>query len=86
MLTLSVRSHQAVSLEAAVDQACEMCGSAADAANMLLCDTCDNGCHLYCASPQLAAVPEGDWFCAQCVKTRGARHIRISVLKGRWGV
>lgn len=28
---------------------------------LLLCDGCDWACHTFCLTPQLDAVPEGDW-------------------------
>ena len=39
---------------------------------ILLCDGCDNECHLTCAKdrPKLTKVPEGDWYCSACVKKR----------------
>ena len=33
---------------------------------MLLCETCDAGCHLSCHSPPLSAVPEDEWYCSAC--------------------
>jgi hypothetical protein len=34
---------------------------------MLLCDGCDKGFHLFCTTPRLHAIPQGDW----CSSTRG---------------
>ena len=54
--------------------ACTVCGSTEDAPgsnDILLCDACDAGYHLRCLQPPLEAVPEGDWFCAQCAAARG---------------
>jgi hypothetical protein len=53
------------------DTACEVCESAEEAASMLLCDGCDNGYHLACLQPPLAAVPEGEWRCPDC-RSEGA--------------
>jgi hypothetical protein len=49
-----------------VDQPCQVCGFPDDGSNMLLCDGCNLGWHMYCLQPPLMAVPEGDWFCEQC--------------------
>jgi hypothetical protein len=49
------------------DSACTRCRKASGAARMLLCDSCGAGWHLECLAKPLAAVPAGDWFCAQCV-------------------
>ena len=35
---------------------------------MLLCDGCDKGYHTYCVVPAIEVVPEGDWFCPECVE------------------
>lgn len=45
---------------------CRICRRRTDAQNMLLCDGCNKGHHLYCLKPKLTKVPEGDWFCDQC--------------------
>ncbi|CAI9617005.1 unnamed protein product [Staurois parvus] len=34
---------------------------------LLLCDSCDRGCHTYCHRPLMTGIPEGDWFCPNCV-------------------
>ena len=53
---------------AIVSTACEICGSRADDSDMLLCDGCDEGYHTYCTVPPITEVPEGDWFCANCLE------------------
>ncbi|XP_063895724.1 bromodomain adjacent to zinc finger domain protein 1A [Helicoverpa armigera] len=45
---------------------CRLCRRKTDPENMLLCDGCNKGHHLYCLKPKLTKVPEGDWFCDQC--------------------
>jgi len=45
---------------------CKVCRRKADSDNMLLCDSCDNGHHLYCLKPKLKSIPSGDWFCPEC--------------------
>ncbi|DBA00500.1 TPA: hypothetical protein N0F65_002743, partial [Lagenidium giganteum] len=34
---------------------------------MLLCDSCNAGHHIFCLSKQLDSVPIGDWYCETCV-------------------
>ena len=41
---------------------CVACGLGGD---ILCCETCPNVAHTYCAG--LAKVPEGDWYCCECV-------------------
>ena len=60
--------------EAVEATACATCGSTEDepgSNDILLCDACDAGYHMRCLQPPLEAVPEGDWFCAQCAAARG---------------
>lgn len=45
---------------------CQICDNAENDEQMLLCDTCDRGYHMFCLNPPLAAIPEGDWNCPQC--------------------
>ncbi|KAG7297674.1 hypothetical protein JYU34_018390 [Plutella xylostella] len=49
-----------------LNASCKICRRKTDPDNMLLCDHCNKGHHLYCLKPKLTKVPEGDWFCAQC--------------------
>ncbi|KAK9147225.1 hypothetical protein Scep_005982 [Stephania cephalantha] len=48
------------------DVYCEECGSGDAADELLLCDKCDRGFHLFCLKPILVAVPKGSWFCQSC--------------------
>lgn len=50
---------------------CEICGGGEDDINMLLCDECDRGTHLYCLNPPLAAIPKSDWYCDKCLVATG---------------
>ncbi|XP_014205969.1 bromodomain adjacent to zinc finger domain protein 1A isoform X2 [Copidosoma floridanum] len=50
----------------ATNAQCRICRKRRDAENMLLCDGCNKGHHLYCLKPKLISVPEGDWFCQAC--------------------
>ena len=49
-----------------VPPGCWVCGREDDPEHTLLCDRCDGEFHMHCLSPQITAVPEGDWFCAVC--------------------
>ncbi|XP_059625436.1 histone-lysine N-methyltransferase ATXR6 [Cornus florida] len=48
------------------DTCCERCGSGDFADELLLCDKCDRGFHLFCIRPILVSVPKGSWFCSSC--------------------
>ncbi|RRT71968.1 hypothetical protein B296_00012145 [Ensete ventricosum] len=45
---------------------CQECGSGESDDELLLCDRCDRGFHLFCLRPILACVPKGLWFCPSC--------------------
>ncbi|TVU33613.1 hypothetical protein EJB05_25438, partial [Eragrostis curvula] len=48
------------------DVRCEACGSGEAGAELMLCDGCDCGYHIFCLRPILPRVPAGDWFCPAC--------------------
>ena len=45
---------------------CERCKRGDNAQLLVLCDKCDKGVHIYCCTPKLVKVPEGDFFCSDC--------------------
>ncbi|KAG6447292.1 hypothetical protein O3G_MSEX004836 [Manduca sexta] len=53
---------------------CQFCLSGDNEDQLLLCDGCDKGYHTYCFKPRMEKIPEGDWYCWECVnKARGQR-------------
>ena len=44
------------------DDTCYLCGAGGE---LLLCDGCDQACHLRCIG--LRAIPADDWFCRVCI-------------------
>lgn len=50
------------------DLKCEGCKQGDSEDEMLLCDGCDLGYHMFCLCPILVTVPKGDWFCPACSK------------------
>ncbi|PRP77672.1 hypothetical protein PROFUN_00533 [Planoprotostelium fungivorum] len=56
---------------------CTKCESAEDDSQMLLCDRCNRGYHLYCLDPPLSAIPEEDWFCPKCSRVTRATNTAI---------
>ncbi|CAG4958104.1 unnamed protein product [Parnassius apollo] len=53
---------------------CQFCLSGDNEDQLLLCDSCDKGYHTYCFKPRMEKIPEGDWYCWECVnKARGER-------------
>ena len=46
---------------------CMLCGQAANADDLLICDACDKGFHMECLNPPVVTLPEGRWICPICV-------------------
>ena len=46
---------------------CEKCKGGHYEDKIILCDRCDKGWHMFCLSPPLETVPEGDWVCPTCI-------------------
>ncbi|KAH7922065.1 hypothetical protein BV22DRAFT_1197718 [Leucogyrophana mollusca] len=49
------------------EQSCEICQKKNRGEEMLLCDGCDCGFHMFCLDPPLATIPKGQWFCHTCL-------------------
>lgn len=47
---------------------CSICGTSDNDDQLLFCDDCDRGYHMYCLSPALTAPPEGSWSCKLCLQ------------------
>ncbi len=57
---------------------CQLCHSGDDEDSLLLCDGCDKGYHMYCFKPSITQVPDGDWYCFECInKATGIRHCLV---------
>uniref|UniRef100_A0A3B4BUB3 Bromodomain adjacent to zinc finger domain protein 1A n=1 Tax=Pygocentrus nattereri TaxID=42514 RepID=A0A3B4BUB3_PYGNA len=65
-LHLSTLERSVVWAKSILNARCKVCRRKGDAENMLLCDGCDRGHHIYCVRPKLKAVPTEDWFCPEC--------------------
>uniref|UniRef100_A0A3Q3KDQ3 Uncharacterized protein n=1 Tax=Monopterus albus TaxID=43700 RepID=A0A3Q3KDQ3_MONAL len=68
---------------------CLVCKKGDNDECLLLCDSCDHGCHMYCLRPKIIQVPEGDWFCPTCVakaegETQRSFNTRTRVKKRRY--
>nr|XP_033792870.1 bromodomain adjacent to zinc finger domain protein 2A isoform X2 [Geotrypetes seraphini] len=67
---------------------CLVCRKGDDDEYLLLCDSCDRGCHTYCLRPKITEVPEGDWFCPICISRQedgGYFHSLSTRVKNRKG-
>ncbi|KAL3812794.1 hypothetical protein ACJIZ3_014062 [Penstemon smallii] len=63
------------------DVLCEKCGSGHRPVELLLCDKCDRGFHLFCLSPILAAVPKGSWLCSSCSHQKNLTNFPLDQTK-----
>ncbi|XP_068662770.1 probable Histone-lysine N-methyltransferase ATXR5 isoform X2 [Aristolochia californica] len=61
-----------------VDVCCVECGSGDGEEEMLLCDKCDKGFHIYCLRPIVVRIPAGSWFCPRC---SGREEVRAFPLR-----
>ncbi|KAI8813645.1 hypothetical protein BJ742DRAFT_704778 [Cladochytrium replicatum] len=50
---------------------CEFCKRGDKEDQMLLCDDCGRGFHMFCLTPPMQTLPESDWFCAKCLREVG---------------
>ncbi|KAJ2930565.1 hypothetical protein H1R20_g6526, partial [Candolleomyces eurysporus] len=53
------------------EQHCEICHKKNRGEEMLLCDGCDCGFHMFCLDPPLTAIPKEQWFCFTCLAGTG---------------
>ncbi|KAI5743770.1 hypothetical protein M8J77_021991 [Diaphorina citri] len=47
---------------------CSVCGTSDNDDQLLFCDDCDRGYHMYCLVPPIQTPPEGSWSCQLCLK------------------
>ena len=60
---------------------CCICGGAQDEDLIVLCDGegCTNEVHLYCLTPVLTKIPEGDWFCDECDAEGSTKQLKADI-------
>lgn len=49
-------------------KSCGLCGTSDHDDQLLFCDDCDRGYHMYCLKPPLDKPPEGSWSCNLCME------------------
>ncbi|KAH9539343.1 hypothetical protein CY35_15G053300 [Sphagnum magellanicum] len=52
-----------------LDYPCQVCQRTDDADQMLFCDNCNGGYHLFCLKPELTQVLADNWYCSSCSPT-----------------
>ncbi|KIK67658.1 hypothetical protein GYMLUDRAFT_54436 [Collybiopsis luxurians FD-317 M1] len=54
---------------------CEICGKKNKGDQMLLCDGCDCGFHMFCLDPPLESIPKSEhWYCYSCLSGTGGDY------------
>uniref|UniRef100_A0A1A7Z3Y1 D4, zinc and double PHD fingers, family 3 n=1 Tax=Iconisemion striatum TaxID=60296 RepID=A0A1A7Z3Y1_9TELE len=61
----AVRTYQWQCIEC---KSCSLCGTSENDDQLLFCDDCDRGYHMYCLSPPMSEPPEGSWSCHLCLR------------------
>lgn len=61
------RKLNSVDVDSDNDDACYICHSGG---TLILCDGCPNACHFYCADPPIDCIPDGSWYCSECLKNK----------------
>lgn len=64
-IILSVKKYKWQCIEC---KSCGLCGTSDNDDQLLFCDDCDRGYHIYCLDPPLAKPPEGLWSCSLCIE------------------
>ncbi|KAF7274084.1 double PHD fingers d4 isoform X1 [Rhynchophorus ferrugineus] len=64
-MKISVKKYRWQCIEC---KCCSVCGTSDNDDQLLFCDDCDRGYHMYCLSPPLLNPPEGSWACKLCIE------------------
>jgi len=73
VLETSIAWHKSI-----MKASCQFCHCGDNEEALLLCDGCDKGYHTYCFKPPITDIPEGDWYCFECInKATGLRHCLV---------
>uniref|UniRef100_A0A1S4L2G6 Requim, req/dpf2, putative n=1 Tax=Ixodes scapularis TaxID=6945 RepID=A0A1S4L2G6_IXOSC len=67
-MTVSVKKYRWQCIEC---KSCGLCGTSDNDDQLLFCDDCDRGYHMYCLTPPLSEPPEGLWSCHLCIEEYG---------------
>ncbi|CAB3980560.1 zinc finger ubi-d4 isoform X3 [Paramuricea clavata] len=62
-LTAKVKQYRWQCIEC---KSCTFCGTSDNDDQLLFCDDCDRGYHMYCLDPPMDTPPEGSWICKLC--------------------
>ncbi|KRX09893.1 Zinc finger, FYVE/PHD-type [Pseudocohnilembus persalinus] len=57
---------------------CVLCWRSINEDKLLMCDCCDRAFHMECIQPPIIEVPEGKWFCQDCVKCASCKNVLLT--------
>ncbi|RWS15810.1 Bromodomain adjacent to zinc finger domain protein 1A-like protein [Dinothrombium tinctorium] len=82
-LHLNILNKSVLWSKSATRASCTICKRRKNSDQMLLCDQCNSGYHIYCLQPPLNKIPENEWYCDRCVQLRplSPRKLRDNKLK-----
>ncbi|KIY73862.1 hypothetical protein CYLTODRAFT_416517 [Cylindrobasidium torrendii FP15055 ss-10] len=63
--------HNRVRTKTTKEAHCEICFKDDEGTQMLLCDGCDCGYHMFCLTPRVKNIPKGSWYCHACLTGSG---------------
>ncbi|XP_054281679.1 zinc finger protein ubi-d4 B-like isoform X7 [Macrosteles quadrilineatus] len=75
-MIVSVRKYRWQCIEC---KCCSICGTSDNDDQLLFCDDCDRGYHMYCLAPPLTTPPEGSWSCRLCLSEFHRKALKIPV-------
>lgn len=71
IMTMNVKKYKWQCIEC---KSCHLCGTSDNDDQLLFCDDCDRGYHMYCLDPPMEEPPEGSWICDLCENDRKERE------------
>lgn len=71
IMTMNVKKYKWQCIEC---KSCHLCGTSDNDDQLLFCDDCDRGYHMYCLKPPMDEPPEGSWICSLCEADRKERE------------
>ena len=70
LMTLTARAEWRC-MNCKVCKCCQISQETVELGKLLYCEGCDNAFHANCMVPKVPFLPEGSWFCADCVQCHG---------------